>query len=512
MSYKHEFGVIIALEKLLETEANYDVIIHVGKEPNIKEFHTHSNILSCSSKYFNKILFGENIQKQNGKYVINKPNFTPQAYELIIKYIYTGYINIRNKTEIELLEITIASDELKLVELTKIIKDSIIEDLHKSLKYCDTVEILQMVYYHKSLTDLQEFCLEIICFEPRILFKFNKFIKLPASLLEVILKRDDLNLFEVEVWESLIKWGLAREQGLKRDTSKWNQEDINAFKRILYKFIPLIRFHEMSSEDYINKVKPYEEILSQELRDDILKSHMISGYIPTLNIYTPRCTKYNVDSTIVNQEHIALFANWIERKEKHLKYFKAVPYEFNLLYRASRDGKRASNEFHKKCDNKGSTIIILKVENSEQIVGRYDDKFRSDSSKSIYNDDSFIFSFTSKDNLQSAQIGYNKNKNISIYDGYDDKYSKHHECDIDKRKSLTRHGLLKLSLLPFVSSKVISENISGNNSDLRLSYFGSWYNCISDYSSYPKIDIPNVLKVEDYEVFQIIEKPLKVPK
>ena len=43
-----------------------------------------------------------------------------------------------------------------------------------------------------------------------------------SSLLEIILKRDDLNLNEIKIWENLIKWGLAQEQVL-------NQDDINIF-------------------------------------------------------------------------------------------------------------------------------------------------------------------------------------------------------------------------------------------------------------------------------------------
>ena len=31
-------------EKLFETEIGYDVIIHAGEEPNVKEIHAHSNI------------------------------------------------------------------------------------------------------------------------------------------------------------------------------------------------------------------------------------------------------------------------------------------------------------------------------------------------------------------------------------------------------------------------------------------------------------------------------------
>ena len=50
--------------------------------------------------------------------------------------------------------------------------------------------------------------------EPKILFNSVKFINLPASLLEIILKRDGLNLSEIEEWENLIKWGLAHEKTL----------------------------------------------------------------------------------------------------------------------------------------------------------------------------------------------------------------------------------------------------------------------------------------------------------
>uniref|UniRef100_U9T9H1 TLDc domain-containing protein n=1 Tax=Rhizophagus irregularis (strain DAOM 181602 / DAOM 197198 / MUCL 43194) TaxID=747089 RepID=U9T9H1_RHIID len=47
-----------------------------------------------------------------------------------------------------------------------------------------------------------------------------------------------------------------------------------------------------------------------------------------------------------------------------------IPYNFNLLYRASRDGNTTS-DFYTKCDNKGATIVIAKITNSNQIVGGY---------------------------------------------------------------------------------------------------------------------------------------------
>ncbi|POG60776.1 hypothetical protein GLOIN_2v1709988, partial [Rhizophagus irregularis DAOM 181602=DAOM 197198] len=47
-----------------------------------------------------------------------------------------------------------------------------------------------------------------------------------------------------------------------------------------------------------------------------------------------------------------------------------IPYKFKLLYRSSRDGFNTAS-FHKNCDNKGPTIWIAKIQNSNQLIGGY---------------------------------------------------------------------------------------------------------------------------------------------
>ena len=76
-------------------------------------------------------------------------------------------------------------------------------------------------------------------------------------------------------------------------------------------------------------------------------------------------------STIIKSQHFNIFANWIEKKEI-LDYNKVkhIHCRFKLIYRASRDGKTVA-AFHEKCDNKGATIVIVKIKGSEQIVGGY---------------------------------------------------------------------------------------------------------------------------------------------
>src|SRR5438445_4633134 len=51
-------------EKLFETELEYDVIIYAGEEPNVKEIHAHSNILSIRSQYFETAFSNEWAEKK----------------------------------------------------------------------------------------------------------------------------------------------------------------------------------------------------------------------------------------------------------------------------------------------------------------------------------------------------------------------------------------------------------------------------------------------------------------
>ncbi|RGB35308.1 hypothetical protein C1646_742341 [Rhizophagus diaphanus] len=451
-----------AFGQLLSTEMDYNVIIHIGEKPNFKEFHAHSIILRCRSEYLNKILTAEDAEKKDGKYIIKKPNISPQAFDIILKYLYTGQVNIANKTGTELLDFMIISNELMLTKLTELTEDFIIENQQQFLQN-DPVGILKIVYYYKSLAKLQEFCLDKICSEPEILFNSDKFVQLSVPLLEVILKRDNLNLNEIEIWENLVKWGLVQDQTLNKDVSKWNQDDFNIFKRILYKFIPLIRFYEISGEDYFNKVKPYEDILSKELKDDILKFYLIPGYKP---VYTPRRPKHNVDSVIINLKHLTLFANWIDRKEKN---DKNILYEFKLLYRSSRDGNTAA-AFHAKCDNKGATFVVVKITNSEQIVGGYNPLLWDSNGTSKLTRDSFIFSFTNKNDFQSAKVTYSNGGNYSIL------------CYSNCGPGFGCGDLY----LNFVKGPNVWQSGCG--------------------FCYPTLNLTNCMNVDDYEVFQVIKK------
>jgi hypothetical protein len=358
----------------------------------------------------------------------------------------------------ELINLLVAVDELNIQTLVNCVQKYLIND--KEFMQENFMEILQMVYHNELFVDLLNYCLEKI----EILYNSDNIISLEAPLLEFLLKQDDLNLDEIEIWDGLIKWGLAQEPKLNQDISKWNKNGMKIFKRIIDKFIPLIRFCNISSEDYFDKVKPYEEILPKELvRGKIIEFHLVPGCNPTFNLSSPRRF---IDSTIINRKHIALFASWIDERNEDAKY-KINFYKFNLLYRASRDGKKAA-VFHSKCDNKGTTIVVVKINNSERIVGGYNPLFWDSSSGCMSTKKSFIFSFTDKNSLQNAKVVYS---------------------DIGEKS---------------IQCYKVNGPVFGT--DLYTNYKPTADTWRSYVYSYPTLNLPHKFKVDDYEVFQVIKK------
>lgn len=72
-------------ENLLFNGNNYDVIIEVGVDGNIKRFYAHSLILSLRSTYFKAALSNNWIHKEDGMILLKEPKFDPKIMELLLK-------------------------------------------------------------------------------------------------------------------------------------------------------------------------------------------------------------------------------------------------------------------------------------------------------------------------------------------------------------------------------------------------------------------------------------------
>ncbi|RGB40477.1 hypothetical protein C1646_687605 [Rhizophagus diaphanus] len=454
-------------EKLFETEIGYDVIIYAGEEQNIKEIHAHSNILCARSQYFRTAFSNEWAKKEDGKFILRKQNISPHLFDIILRFLYSGNIELKNLQGPDVLNLLLVVDELNIHSLITYIQEYLIEHQTEFLHQNPT-GILETVYQHETFTDLWNFCLEKICEEPKILFNSDDFINLKAPLLELLLKRDDLNMNEIEIWDNLLKWCFTQ-QNVMNDPTKWSKDDIVKIERSLHRFIPLIRFYDIEPTEFFYKVYCYKDILPQDLIHDLLEFHIVPNKKYKTNIPPSRKQnlKFKLDSNLVEPNLIPLFASWINRKESSYYDEKDFPYEFKLLYRSSRDGIDTKS-FHRNCDNKGATIWIAKIKDSTKLIGGYNPlDWNGYGWKNT--SDSFLFSFADWKNISNSttKLSYiNSGKNCAIY------------CN---------------------------NNYGPQFGDLYCSNPNNWtYNGRLEY--YPNLDIPKNITIEDYEVFQVIKK------
>ncbi|GES85077.1 BTB/POZ domain-containing protein [Rhizophagus clarus] len=468
MTFESPQEVVNDIEKLLMNDDDYDVIIYAGENENVEEIYAHSNILRMRSQYFCIAFSNEWVKKKNGKYIFKKPNISHNFFKIILRLIYCGKVDLTKLQGLDIIKLLIATDEINIPTLIHYIQEYLIKHQDKFLQQ-SPIEILEYVYQHETFTELWNFCLENVCVEPDILFKSDKFICLKAPLLELLLKRDNLSLDEIIVWDNLIKWCLAQHTNISRDPTQWNKETITIMERTIHRFVPLIRFNHISSEDFILKVYPFKEIIPKDLINNMLIFNMAPNKQLNVNMQSPRKPKFICDSVIIEHQHFAIFSSWIEMKNDSHYNVRNIPYNFNLLYRASRDGNTAV-AFHSKCDNKGATIVVAKIQNSEQIVGGYNPLSWDQNSgyKSTY--DSFIFSFTNRNNFQTAKVGIVSSHVYAIY------------CHQDYGPTF------------------------GGGHDLYISYINN--GCYSNSHSYTNSIIPNQFNINrvDFEVFQVIKR------
>ncbi|RIA86312.1 hypothetical protein C1645_740944 [Glomus cerebriforme] len=349
------------LSSMYKTSSDFDIIIRVGTNQNVKEFRVHSNILRARSEYFKTVLSNEWITRNNDLIL---PDITPTVFEIILWYIYTSEVKLDKQSEI--LELIVASDKLHLTELLECAQNNLIRT-HPIWVQQNLVLVLHTVFPITNCKKLHDHCIESISADPQFFFNSEDFLSLDGNILHELLKRDDLLIEEVTAWDFLIKWSIEQTPSLgskNNDRTKWNNENYEELKKTLRRFIPLIRFSEMSSADFFNKVRPYKAVIPTNIYEEAMEFHMKGTLSEITTILPPRLGTMTIKSNIINSKLAYVIANWIEKKDaKAIRNRNNCRYNFDLLYRSSRDGL---NAFRDKCKNLDSCLILIKPQSYVQ--------------------------------------------------------------------------------------------------------------------------------------------------
>ncbi|GBB98700.1 hypothetical protein RclHR1_00330027 [Rhizophagus clarus] len=387
---------------MLNDADDHNVVIQTGTGQNIKEFRAHSNILRARSPYFKSALSANWITKNKNMIEFKKPNIHPTVFEIILKYIYTGEVDLSNQSGDNILGVLVATDELLIEKLFNYVQDHLIEKQFNWVKQ-NYVLVLHTVGKLASCIKLYDYSIESICKDPKPLITSKDFPSLDKDILYGLLKRDDLRIEEIDAWDYLLKWGIEQTSGLgskNNDRKKWNDNNYKALKKTLDRFIPLIRFVDISSSDFFDKIRPYRAVIPHHTYEEIAEFYY-KDTLPETTTFPSRNAKVQIESKLIKLNLACVIAGWIEkRNDKEL----SNKYNFQLLYRGSQDGINV-NTFRSKCNNQGRCIVLVKHQESTKIYGGYNPLgFTNCGGQWRSTSESFIFSFESGRNIQNTNI------------------------------------------------------------------------------------------------------------
>ncbi|UZO02795.1 uncharacterized protein OCT59_021273 [Rhizophagus irregularis] len=345
------------LLEILNDEEYYDITIEVGSDPYVKVFRAHMVILNYRSSYFRRILSTNKKKNDETLTNIKLPNILPEIFQIVLRYIYGGKISLEEYDILDIVKVLVAANELNLQELIPYLESFLLNKANWMEQHFDL--IYQISFENDAFLKLQKYCKDLISKEPSKIFNSPNYSSIPEKLLITLIQNDNLQIEEIQVWE-----------------------------------------YEL-----------YNNLLEYFLDNDSKKSVL-------------RITKENkvhsknIGSKIITFQHAELISKWIDRLEITDKL--TTLYEFKLLYRYSRDERNNSfNKFREICNNRSRTITVIKVKDSNEILGGYNPiewKFNGNYGTFGNTKDSFIFSF-GNNNIRNYILSRVKEETKAIYNG-----------------------------------------------------------------------------------------------
>ncbi|GES96349.1 carbohydrate-binding module family 13 protein [Rhizophagus clarus] len=309
------------------------------------------------------------------------------TYTFHFRYIYCGKLSVEEYDIPDLLKILVTASELSLQELNNYLQSFLIKNNANWIEQ-NFNSVYQTSFESDSFPELQKYCNDLILKNPDKVFKSFNFSLIPENVLISLIQNDELQMKEIQVWEHVLKWGIAQNSELPSDPSNFSKNDFKTLKNALQHCIPFIRFLNLTSKEFSDKVIPYKKILPKELYMSLLENFLNSHPYCRPGGAKPRTGI--IDSNIITNQHVELISKWVDKL--NIIDEPTSLYKFNLIFRQSCDETNIS-KFHEICDNQRRTVTIAKVKGSNKILGGYNPVEWKSADGYSTTEDSFIFSF-----------------------------------------------------------------------------------------------------------------------
>ncbi|RHZ76538.1 hypothetical protein Glove_196g119 [Diversispora epigaea] len=358
----------------------------------------------------------------------------------------------------------------KIKPYKKILDKQLWEDINQHLSIPERP--VKSTIFRNNFKKLENFYNDIVVKYPNLIFDSDDFASLKESALVSLLKRDDLQMEEIKIWDYVIKLGIAQTSTLPTILDEWTKENFLTLKTTLQQCLPHIRYFQLSNIEIYDKIKPYKKILDKQLWEDInqhlsiperpVKSTILSPRIIFVTELPPNTNEPNeFFSNIISEDHAA---------------------EISIL-RGTKDGF-APQTFWNICHGHAPTVVVAKVKGTDEIIGGYNpltwDNSNPPFSQWKITNDSFIFSLKNG-NIQNSILSRVKDIQYAI-------------LDVCKNLQNVRGPYFGFGFC--LRSNELNFNLDNN----------SYCNLTDSYYEKPIRTSIDKFSIDNYEVFKVVRK------
>ncbi|CAB4399858.1 unnamed protein product [Rhizophagus irregularis] len=358
-------------DQIYQNKLDYDVIFILDQKPNVKKMFGHSFILKVRSFYFKTVFqcTNKNYELVKNCYQFTFPEYSFEIFDTILKIIYGNEINVSTMDSEFLLNLLEASDRFKLFDKVDYLQSYLIE-VRSSWIYDNIFKLIPTAFENDNFHQLKSFVIDLICKDTKWFLSLKQFNDLPENQLIKFLQINDLSIEEFHVWNAVLSWSFKRNADLnEKKVIQWSDKEIDRFKTTLKPFIPFIRFFQISSIKYWDYIHEFDKVLPEGLVNEILEYYFKSS-LPVNYSLLPLRNVRMIDSDIISSEQAEIISLWIGNKNPEKLMGLEWDFKFNLLYSTRKYGY-SIKKFHEYCDNKGATIVLVKTEITDEIIGGY---------------------------------------------------------------------------------------------------------------------------------------------
>ncbi|GAB6025108.1 BTB/POZ domain-containing protein 9 [Chamberlinius hualienensis] len=208
-------------------------------------FRCHKYILSARSEYFRALLFGG--MKESEESEIELKGNSVVAFELLLKYIYTGQINLTILEEEVILDVLGLTHKYGFIDL----ETSVCEYL-KTIVHSQNVCIIYNLAHLLEFRSLSDVCCKFIDKNALEIMQHQSFLYLSASALKEIISRDSFAALDIHIFHAICCW-------IEVHPESENRELLSAIRLGLMKVSDLVNIvratHLYSSDDILDAIQ-----------------------------------------------------------------------------------------------------------------------------------------------------------------------------------------------------------------------------------------------------------------